>query len=191
MRTGSNLLDQFKTSYIPRVFNLTLPWYVGGPDFENQDRFRRRFADAPWLTLDAFSSMIPSRVEAQMRWDWDLAPALWSLAFASKVNLGVSLGFKRFLTNSGEGTASAKDIAETAKKLYKLLWEGEYINPTTNTRQPVKGDVSKIDRIIGLTEQQKQLIKNYHFMSSRIPGTHQIRRSISHSLFAARVRLEG
>ena len=25
-RTGSTLLDQFQTSYIPRVFNLTLPW---------------------------------------------------------------------------------------------------------------------------------------------------------------------
>ena len=31
LRTGSNLLDQFQSSYIPRVFNLSLPWCVGMP----------------------------------------------------------------------------------------------------------------------------------------------------------------
>ena len=45
--TGSALIDQFNTSYIPRVFNLTLPWCVGGPDFPRQTRWRRKFDDAP------------------------------------------------------------------------------------------------------------------------------------------------
>ena len=30
LQTGSKLIDQFQGSYIPRVFNLTLPWCVGG-----------------------------------------------------------------------------------------------------------------------------------------------------------------
>ena len=43
IKTGSNLIDQFETSYIPRVFNITLPWCVGGPDFAGQPRYRRKF----------------------------------------------------------------------------------------------------------------------------------------------------
>ena len=97
LRTGSALLDQFQGSYIPRVFHMTLPWCVGGPDLRGRTRYRRSSEDAPALTLDEFTAMIPRRVEAQMRWDWDLVPAVWSLRFATKVNLGASLSIKRTL----------------------------------------------------------------------------------------------
>ena len=33
VQIGSNLIQQFKTSYIPRVCGAALPWCVGGPDF--------------------------------------------------------------------------------------------------------------------------------------------------------------
>jgi hypothetical protein len=39
VQTGSNLIDQFQSYYIPQVFNVSLPWCVGGPDLE---RSRRR-----------------------------------------------------------------------------------------------------------------------------------------------------
>ena len=39
LRTGSTLLDQFQGSYIPRVFHMTLPWCVGGPDLRGRTRF--------------------------------------------------------------------------------------------------------------------------------------------------------
>ena len=41
LRTGSALVDQFQGDYIPRVFKLTFPWHVGGPDLKNRPRFRR------------------------------------------------------------------------------------------------------------------------------------------------------
>ena len=91
IRTGSTLLDQFETVYIPRVFHLSMPFMVSGLDFPRQGRPRRNFDDAPQLSLDAFASMVACRVEAQLRSDWDLNPSLWSLVFTSKVNLGVSL----------------------------------------------------------------------------------------------------
>ena len=70
--TGSVLLDQFNTSYIPRVFNLTLPRQVGGPDFRGQNRrWRRQFDDAPTVDLKMYTAMMARRVEAQVRWDWD------------------------------------------------------------------------------------------------------------------------
>ena len=105
LQTGSNLIDQFHTSYIPRVFNMSLPWCVGGPDFPRQKNWRRRCddtIDAPAVSLDMYTEMMSSRVEANIRWDWDLNPALWSLSFASKVNLGVSMSIKRCLRRSDE-----------------------------------------------------------------------------------------
>ena len=96
LHTGSKLEDQFQGSYIPRVFNLTLPWYVGGPDLQSRERFRRRDEDAPVVSLGSYVQMLPARVEAQIRWDWDLIPAVWSLWFATQVNLGASLAVRRF-----------------------------------------------------------------------------------------------
>ena len=52
---------------------------------------------------------------------------------------------------------------------------------------PVRGDVSKMTQITGLTPIQKMLHRNYQFMSSRLPGTRQVRRIIKHMLFSARV----
>ena len=86
VQTGSVLEKQFETSYLPRVFNITLPWCVGGPDFLRQARFRRRFDDAPAVDLDTWTTMMASRCESQMRTDWEFNPGVLSLTFASKVN---------------------------------------------------------------------------------------------------------
>ena len=51
----------------------------------------------------------------------------------------------------------------------------------------MRGDVSEIQDAIGLTQTPKALLRNYHFMSARIPGTRQVRRSINHVVFSARV----
>ena len=77
LRTGSNLIDQFVTPYIPRVFNLTFRWCVGGPDFPNQPRWRRTFADSPSLPLDTFTSMIAKRCEYQNEGGFRFEP--WTL----------------------------------------------------------------------------------------------------------------
>ena len=99
LQTGSNLIDQFKSEYIPTVFHMSLPWCVGGPDFSGgKIRYRRGLVDdAPFLSLKDFTSMMPARVESQIRWDWELVPAVYSLNFASEVNLSTSLAIKRVL----------------------------------------------------------------------------------------------
>ena len=81
LQTGSNLMSQFETSYIPRVFCTTLPWCVGGPDFKGSSW--RRVGEAPIVSLDAYTAMMASRCEYQIRADWDFNPGLFSLAFAS------------------------------------------------------------------------------------------------------------
>ena len=128
LRTGSNLIDQFQGHYVPRVFNMTLPWLVGGPDIRGRERFRRCADNAPAVTLDMFTQMLPRRVEAQIRWDWDLVPAVWSLAFSTKVNTGATLSIKRILRpgamEEGDHT-DEKSIGEAAAQIYRVLWAGD------------------------------------------------------------------
>ena len=68
IQTGSVLEKQFETSYMPRVFNVTLPWCVGGPGFPRKERFRRRFEEAsPGVDLDTWTALMACRCESQMR----------------------------------------------------------------------------------------------------------------------------
>ena len=52
---------------------------------------------------------------------------------------------------------------------------------------PVRGDVSKINKIIVLKPAEGAILRNFHFMSNRLPGTRQVRNSIRHMIFSSRV----
>ena len=99
IKTGSNLIEQFQADYIPRVFHITFPFCVGGPDFKHQKRLRRKPGEweSAFFDLNNFTEMCARRVEAQIRWDWDLNPGLWSLTFASKVNASLSMAYNKCL----------------------------------------------------------------------------------------------
>ena len=159
---------------------------VGGPDLRGRERFRRHSEDAPALSLEAFTRMLPRRVEAQIRWDWDLVPSVWSLNFATQVNTGASLSIQRTLRAGAGEETQEREIAQAAASVYRLLWEGEYVRKD-GKRQRVQGDAANIVDAIGLTATQRALLQNYRFMSSRVPGTRQVRRSINHLVFSSRI----
>lgn len=187
VKTGSRLEEQFKTLYIPRVFNLTLPWCTGGPDFKGVSRPRRFYGDAPMLSLNDFTSVMAQRIESQIRWDWDFNPGLWSLAFASKVNLSMSLSFRRSLRKSDtQEVVTDHDIGKASLKLLQLLEHGEYMDKA-GRRIPVKGDISKLQYVEGLGPTEALILRNYHFIASRVGGTRQVRRRINHMVFSTRI----
>ena len=124
--------------------------------------------------------------EYQIRTDWGLQPGLFSLAFASRVNLGQPMAIRRALRRGAGEEDTDESIGEAAKCIYKLLHTGEY-EDALGRRVPVRGDISKITKIIGLTNTQKALLQNFHFMSSRIPGTRRIQNSIRHVIFSSRI----
>ena len=186
LRTGSDLIQQFKSSYIPRVFCMTFPRCVGGPDFPQQPRDRRRFDDAPAVSLHTFTAMMAARCEYQFRADWDLSPGLFSLSFATKVNLGMSMSIQRALRRGAHSAEEDMKAGAAAARIYTLLWEGEYLD-YAGRRRHISGDITKIPYAIGLSATEKALLQNYHFMSSRIPGTRQIRHHIRHIIFSSRV----
>ena len=71
--------------------------------------------------------MCARRVEAQFRWDSDLNPGLWSLAFASKVNKCLSMAYTKQINRLEYLAADEKElgVGEAAQRIYRLLWEGE------------------------------------------------------------------
>ena len=138
------------------------------------------------MSLDLFTTMVASRCEYQIRTDWDLQPGLFSLAFASRVNMGQSMAIKRALRRGAGEEESDESIRLAALRIYDLLHTGEY-EDATGRRVPIRGDISKITKIIGLKNIGKALLANFHFMSSRIPGTRQVRNSIRHIIFSSRI----
>ena len=192
LQIGSNLLGQFQTEYIPRVFSLTLPYQVGGPDFPGQHR-RRRGPESETmiqaLDLPKYTAMMPRRVESQVRWDWDLAPGLQSLSFASKVNQSVGISLKkglRRLEDAHDNEVEDSQIGKAMKRLYDLLHDGEYLDDNNN-RKKIGGDISKLHKVIGLSPLQLAIIRNMYFMSANLSGTRQVRKLIGHMLTAGRV----
>jgi hypothetical protein len=154
LRVGSNLEPQFNTLYIPRVFPMVFPFVVGGPDFPRGPR-PRRDANAPRLFLSEFTAIMSARPEYQIRGDWEFCPGLWSLNFASRVNTGVSLGITRAVQKNDKGFSSGAEVRSAAARIYQLLQHGEYVD-STGVRRPVKGDLSKMPMIVGITDDVKK-----------------------------------
>ncbi|MDA8609319.1 hypothetical protein N9L19_00230 [bacterium] len=120
---GANLISQFKTDYIPRVFCATLPRVVGGPDPLGEGSRRGTYYDSGPVSLAMYTTMIASRCEYQIRADWDFNPGIFSLAFASRVNLGQPMPINRALRRGAGEEDSDASIGEVALRIYKLLHE--------------------------------------------------------------------
>ena len=188
LKTGSNLIDQFQSHYFPQVFNISLPWCVGGPDLDKRPRYRRALVDdAPIFSLDAFTATLPCRVESQIVWDSELLPGVWSYRFASQVNLGTSLAIKRALQKGQQDESQNESIGKATSRIYALLAKGKYKEPGSGKLLPINGDLSKLSSCTEITPTQQALLRNYMFMSGKLAGTRQIRREINHLTFSAQV----
>ena len=132
--------------------------------------------------------MLGKRVEAQIRWDWDLSPGLHSLDFASKVNTSLGIGYRKGMQKLEDANQTPDDsrIGLAMKKLYDLLQTGEYLDDH-NVRRPIKGDVTKLQKVIGLTPLHQHVLRSVFFMSSKLAGVRQTRTMIGHVLTGGRV----
>jgi len=143
-------------------------------------------SDAPFVSLKDYTAMMTARVESQIRWDWELIPALYSLNFASEVNMSTSLAIKRVLKKGEHAEIQTVDIGKAAKKIYELLWSGKY-KTASGSELPIRGDLSKMSSAVDLSAEERALFRNYTFMSGKLAGTRQIRRSMNHLTFSAQV----
>jgi len=186
LRVSSELEKQFVSNYLPRVFHTTMPWCVGGPDFYKQTRLRRG-ADTkafPSLPLNTFLRLTASRVESQFQTDWDFHPAVSSINFASKVNTSPSMAFQKALgAGSNMDAVTDENMSRAAEGLYKALQYGFY--KEGDRRIAIAGRVDKLPLCDSLKVEERAILRNFLFMSSRLSGTRQIRRQMRYLVFSA------
>ena len=96
------------------------------------------------------------------------------------------MSIQRALRRCAHSIEEDLKAGEAAARIYTLLWRGEYFD-VAGRRHQIVGDITKVPYAIGLRATEKALLQNYHFMSSRIPGTRQVRHHIRHIIFSSRV----
>ena len=85
------------------------------------------------------------------------------------------------MKRGGYDEMSDDQVHKHIKSIFNKLEVGE-VKQANGARVKIKGDVSQLSSIIGLTTQEKALISNFQFMSGNLAGTRQIRRHIGHSI---------
>lgn len=107
-----------------------------------------------------------------------------SLLFLSNVNAGMGVRLRRSVVRSSTEDFIDREIGLATARIYQFLWEGEY-EAGDGKRLPLRGNISTLANVVGLIPLQKYIIQNCVHMSTRIPGTRQIRRMINHVDFAS------
>ena len=83
-------------------------------------------------------------------------------------------------------TVAKKEIGQGCKELMTHLRNGKY-RDITGEPKAVKGDVTKLRRVPGLSEAAKKTLANVEARTRNIPGTHEVRKTMRHQTHANRV----
>ncbi|CAL1151362.1 unnamed protein product, partial [Cladocopium goreaui] len=142
IQTGTEFWDQWQTDYLAWAFPFSIPSPVGGPDFPNKDRPRRK-ADAAVLGPVPHLRSLARRVESSLRNSWDLISGLRRLTFKwHSVCQAPLYRAWRSKTNALQATP-AHEWVEAAKALYHKLQKGKYLTPG-KTLKPINYDARKL-----------------------------------------------
>ena len=128
------------------------------------------------------------QIASQFRRGWNFAPAVWNYLFRTLVNLqpnaymyatvDVETGSRRLLTN--------QELEKGARESYQLLDKGTYVD-VSGAHKPVKGDMTKLKFVPGLSDAARKLLMNCEARTKKIPGTHEVRSTMRHHTHAYRV----
>ena len=187
IQTGTEFWDQWQTEYLAWAFPFSVPCPVGGPDFPNKDRPRRK-ADAAVLGPVPHLRSLARRVESSLRNSWDLISGLRRLTF--KWHSVCQAPLYRAWTSKTHALQAtpAHEWVEAAKALYQKLQKGKYLT-SGKTLKPINYDARKLWFAEGLTAPEAQLLRDIRHMQMTLPGTVEVRRRIGRFLFGARVEL--
>ena len=177
VQTGSKFVDQWKPECISQALPFTFSRAVGGAEYDDSSRTRRRFEDSPQVSSSEFTRGICLRVESQFRCDWSCLVLLRNLHFRWSV-----LRSKKLFNNLDVFAGKpAEDVANqyivAVQDLYKMLRNGTYKHQS-GRQLPLKGDVCKLLHAEGVTPLQKQLLRNLQFVGAGISGVQGTRQHI-------------
>ena len=177
---------QLHPSFIIIAFAFLFEFGVGSPDLRNRSQWRRD-SNAPRVDFPQFAAALVRRIEGQFRRDWIFVFAAWNLIFRSVINPSRYI-FKGRLCN-GTTLESEQITAEqycNASKAITAILTGSYLTTDGSLRQ-VNGDLSKVSFVPNLPPLARDILQNVQNVSTRIEGTHEVRRLMRHEIQAFRV----
>eukprot|EP00438_Fugacium_kawagutii_P014564 Skav232307 [mRNA] locus=scaffold882:595493:597445:- [translate_table: standard] len=192
LRTGNRLLDQFRPQYFGFAFPYVFKFCTGMPDppgWSAVARYRRDEA-APRVELQEWVQIMARRCEAQVGRDWVYGFAAWNLYFRSALNVSRNLSlFSTPVLDEGVRAwkkLAPKDIEAGAIQLLRAL-QGNYVSQGGKPK-PVKGDVSKLPYVRGLTPAARKLAQNMRHTAQSMPGAQEARKRMRFEIEALRIK---
>ena len=215
MQPGTQLIDQYKASYIGMAHPHTIPRAVGGPDplYEYKrgtERWRRparhmavdqiqlqltepywrsvqqlQFAP-PEVTLAEFVATVPALAWAAFRRDWNLRPNLYNLFFRHLINTQVSLCIKAEVEPDKPQQDKSLDLLKATEDAEKALCGGFYRDRFTGKLQPCES-LAQVAYCSNVSPMTKKLVADGRFRTKNVPGTQEIRHTIGNVLVWYRV----
>jgi len=186
--TGSAMVDQFEPWYFGVAFAFLFKFCTGMPDmpkFTEKERYRRA-EDAPRVEPPLWVRVMARRVEAQVSRDWHFGFVTWNYIFRSAVNLSRTLySYETTKTESGL-KMTALDLQNGAIEICRALFL-KYTD-LGGKEQSVKGDMTKVRYVAGLSSAAMRLLQNIEHTSRKLPGTQETRRIMRFDTNASRVR---
>ena len=186
VRTDVDLVDQWRSEYIPLAFPFSIPCVEGGADYPFKKRFRRH-PDAAVLTPWECTRMHARRVESNIKSDWNLVPAQRNLTTKWDALCGDDVACKHPVDREKAGNVLSAELVESATKLYEKLAKGYWVD-FQGKRRRINHDFTKLQYAENITNMQRDLIRDTVFLSKKFPGTQQVRLLIGHALFGAGIR---
>ena len=199
VRTGNQFVDQFQPWYFAVAFPFCFKYGTACPDVKNmgkaqsnsgEDISRRRHGNpqAPDVKIQAWAAGMARRAESQFQRDWTFGFTLWNYLFRTKVNLQQNTSiYSAPVAESGKKQDEInKAIADGARELLSHIRNGEYLD-ISGAKKPVKGDLTKLRHVPGLSVEAKKLLGDLEARSKYIPGTHEVRKTMRHQTHANRV----
>jgi len=185
VETGTKFeISQWNAGYVSLAWPFSFPRAVSGADFPNAPRLRRH-EEAPIFEPWDFSRSLASRVEACIRNDWILVPGVRNLTSKWDALCGDAPACRHPVDLQKPGNIHAAELTDATGKLYKKLQSGKWFDG--HKRRKINFDVSKLPYAVDLSVEEKRLVKDLTFLTSKLPGTQEIRLRMGHSLFGARV----
>ena len=185
VQTGGKAIPQWESKYFSQILPFVVPRMVSGPDYYPDRRWRRTSEDAPFVSVQAFTSGFARRVEASCRTDFVALPIIRSVAWKHTAeHTMVSAGSFYGKRDSATETSAAEYI-RAAQNVAHHLHHG--FTGTGVHRMPIAGDTTRLPFATGLTPLERKLARDQHFLAQNLGGSQQLRQLMGHTQFGARV----
>jgi hypothetical protein len=125
------------------------------------------------------------RVEAQVGNDLAAVPIVRSTWFQYTVQHTGSVLAPCKTKQGTPQSDTANAYIEAATSMYWHLWKGS--TGSGKHKVPIGGDTTRLPHANGLTQLERRLAWNIHFVSQNLPGVQQLRQLMGHAQFGARV----